>query len=112
MESSARVLIVANQTAATPTLIEAVRRRAASGPSTFMLLVPQASHGLGKLVSADATASDTDESETVLGWALPLLEDAAGGKVDGMIGDLATGGPTARALVGPSSGWRGRNPYS
>lgn len=89
MESSApaRVLIVANQTAATPTLIEAVRRRAESGPCAFMLLVPHSSHGLGKLASADATASDTHDSEAVLELALPLLEDAAGGKMDSMIGD-------------------------
>ena len=37
----ARVLIVANRTAATPPLIEAVRERAARGPCAFTLLVPQ-----------------------------------------------------------------------
>ena len=91
MESSApaRVLIVANQTAATPTLIEAVRRRAESGPCAFMLLVPHSSHGLRKLASADASDSDSDESETVLELALPLLEDAAGGEIDSMIGDAS-----------------------
>ncbi len=89
MESSAptRVLIVAKRTAATPALIEAVRRRAAAGPCTFTLLVPHSSHGLRRLASADASPSDIDESEAVLELAVPLLEDAAGAEIDGMIGD-------------------------
>ena len=44
MEASteARVLIVANKTAATPTLIQAVRERATAGRARFCLLVPKA----------------------------------------------------------------------
>ena len=86
MESSepARVLIVANRTAATPALIEAVRRRAASEACTFTLLVPHSSHGLRKLASAEASDSDINES---LELALPLLEDAAGDEVEGVTGD-------------------------
>src|SRR4051795_10153033 len=38
--SSTRVLVVAHKTAATPALLEAVRRRAAAGPAAFHLLVP------------------------------------------------------------------------
>ena len=39
MESStpARVLVVANRTAATPALVEAVRERASRGPTQFTL---------------------------------------------------------------------------
>lgn len=87
MESSspARVLVVANRTAATPALIEAVRARAARGPATFTLLVPHFTHGLHKMV--DAQDTDRSESEAVLELALPLLEEAAGGKVEGMVGD-------------------------
>jgi len=91
MESSepARVLIVANRTAATPALIEAVRRRAASGPCTFTLLVPHSWQGLTRLTSAEDSHSDANESDAdaVLELALPLLEDAAGGEVEGMTGD-------------------------
>ncbi len=87
MESStpARVLVVANRTAATPALIEAVRERAARGPASFTLLVPHTSHGLHRLV--DPEDQGMSEAEEVLDMAIPLLEDAAGGKVEGLVGD-------------------------
>jgi hypothetical protein len=87
MESStpARVLVVAHKTAATPALIEAVRERAARGPATFTLLVPNAAHGLHAVV--DAEDQDESESQSVLDLAVPLLEEAAGAPVEGMVGD-------------------------
>jgi hypothetical protein len=88
MESSTspqRVLVVAHRTAATPALIEAVRERAARGPATFTLLVPNPAHGLHRLV--DPEDQEVNEAQTVLDLALPLLEEAAGGHVEGMIGD-------------------------
>jgi hypothetical protein len=87
MESSSptRVLIVAHKTAATPALIQAVRDRAQRGACTFTLLVPNAAHGLHKVV--DPEDQDAGEAQTVLDLALPLLEDAAGGPVEGMVGD-------------------------
>jgi hypothetical protein len=39
-----RILIVANRTAAAQRLLDAVERRAASGPCTFTLLVPDVEH--------------------------------------------------------------------
>jgi len=89
MESSAptRVLIVANRTAATPALIEAVRRRAAAGSCAFTLLVPRTSHGLDKLTTPEDSGSDTSDAETVLELAVPLLQDAAGREVEGITGD-------------------------
>lgn len=86
MESSTptRVLIVAHKTAATPALLEAVRQRAAQGPCRFTLLVPNAAHGLHRVV--DPEDSDRSEAEEVLELALPLLEDAAGGQVRGLVG--------------------------
>jgi hypothetical protein len=80
-----RVLIVAHKTAATPALIDAVRERAARGPSTFTLLVPNAVGGLAKVM--DPEDQPEDQARDVLSLALPLLEDAAGGPVDGMVGD-------------------------
>ena len=82
---SARVLVVANRTAATPALIDAVRRRASSGPASFTLLVPNVAHGLHKVV--DPEDQDVSESQAALDLAIPLLEEAAGGEVVGMIGD-------------------------
>ena len=78
MESSAprRILIVANRTAATPALIDAVRKRASESACQFTLLVPR--------TFWDA---DTEESAVTLELAIPLLEEAAGSHVEGLIGD-------------------------
>jgi hypothetical protein len=87
MEAStpARVLVVAHKTAATPALIEAVRDRAARGPCTFTLLVPNPVHGLDRVADPEDAASS--EGHQVLDLALPLLEDAAGERVEGILGD-------------------------
>jgi hypothetical protein len=85
MESAARVLVVANKTAATPGLLEAVRERAARGPCEFALLVPNTTHGLHKVVDPEDQAAT--EAEQTIELALPLLEEAAAGRpVDAMIG--------------------------
>ena len=78
MESSAprRILIVANRTAATPALIDMVRKRASEGARQFTLLVPR--------TFWDA---DTEQSAVTLELAIPLLEEAAGSHVEGLIGD-------------------------
>ena len=62
MEAKARVLIVANKTAATPALIAAVRERAGRGPAHFTLLVPSAAHGLHQFVDPE----DQGQSEAEL----------------------------------------------
>ena len=87
MESSTptRVLVVANRTAATPALLDAVRERAGRGPCTFTLLVPNTAHGLHRVV--DPEDQGQTEAEETLELALPLLEKAAGAPVEGMIGD-------------------------
>lgn len=75
MEATAphRTLIVANLTAATPILLQEVERRALESPTTaFVLLVPN--------VESRKTADWTLET------ARKLLEKAAGGHVDGLIG--------------------------
>ena len=70
------VLIVAHRTAATPPLLAEVRRRAEQGPCRFTLLVPR-----------PYWDADTEQSAITLELAIPLLEEAAGGRVEGMIGD-------------------------
>lgn len=80
-----RILVVANRTAATPALLEAVRERAAREPCAFTLLVPASAHGLHQLV--DAQDQGTTEAEQTIALARPLLEEAAGGPVDVLVGD-------------------------
>jgi len=87
VESSApsRVLVVAHKTAATRPLIDAVRERAGRGPASFTLLVPSQTHGLHRVV--DPEDQGPGEAQAVLDHALPLLREASGGEVEGMIGD-------------------------
>ena len=86
MESSGspRVLVVAHKTAATPALLEAVRERAARGPATFTLLVPNAAHGLHRVV--DPEDQEHSEADQMIELAVPLLEEAAGAPVESMVG--------------------------
>jgi hypothetical protein len=75
-EEERSVLIVANRTAATPGLLDEVRRRTSQGACRFTLLVPR--------TYWDA---DTEESAVTLELAIPLLEEAAGGHVTGLVGN-------------------------
>src|ERR671925_192249 len=85
MPEPAHVLVVAHQTAATPGLLDAVRERAARGPATFHLVVPQHAHGMHKVV--DPQDAGVNEAQRVLDLALPKLSEAAGSQVIGSIGD-------------------------
>ncbi len=84
-EVPTRVLVVAHKTAATQPLLDAVRERAGRGPARFTLLVPNAAHGLHRVV--DAEDQGAGEAQSVLDHALPKLSAAAGSEVEGMIGD-------------------------
>ncbi len=80
-----RVLLVANRTAATEGLCDAVRARARNGPVSFHLVVPAHPHGLHKVV--DPQDGDEGESARALAAALPVLSAAAGAPVTGHVGD-------------------------
>jgi len=75
-EEGAHVLVVAHRTAATPRLLDEVRRRAQQSQCRVTLLVPRPYWN-----------PDTEEAELVVELAVPLLEEAAGGHVEAVIGD-------------------------
>jgi uncharacterized membrane-anchored protein len=75
-----RVLVVTNKTNATPAVLQAVRERAQEGPTKFFVLVPNPEH-----LSFDRVSTDTHAGEQVLAQALPLLEEPAGGEVEGRV---------------------------
>jgi uncharacterized membrane-anchored protein len=83
LHPEAQVLVVANKTAATPALLDAVRERARRGPARFHLLVPNpAVHA--ELTTAERDRHHTD-GEHVLELALPLLDQAAGAEAEGSV---------------------------
>ncbi len=85
MKDRARILIVANRTAATQRLLDAVRSRADQAPADFHLMMPATPQGLHRVV--DPEDSGRDEAQARLASALPLLSQAAGSPVTGEVGN-------------------------
>ena len=80
----ANILIVADQTADSPQLLDAVARRASEGPCSFTILVPRRAHGLHQVVDREDHAAD--QAFARLDAVVPLLLRAAGHPIVGMIG--------------------------
>lgn len=87
-----KILVVANRTADSPDLIEALCRRAAEAPTSFTLLVPAVPHGL-------AWAADMKA-----GWSEAALRaDRASGRIrrSGLeLDEVIVGDPDPFAAVG------------
>ncbi|MEA2150444.1 MAG: hypothetical protein QOD69_2274 [Solirubrobacteraceae bacterium] len=86
MTGPTRVLIVANRTAATDQLLDAVRRRASAGPAEFHLLVPATPRGLHRVI--DPEDAGREEAAQQLEHALPRLREVVGAEVTGHVGDF------------------------
>jgi hypothetical protein len=56
----ASVLVVANRTAESPELLDALRARAVHGPCEFTLLVPSTAHGLAWAADPDAGQEEAE----------------------------------------------------
>jgi hypothetical protein len=84
-----RVLVVAHRTAATPRLLDEIRARSARSPCDFTLLVPR-----------PYWDPETEQAAATLELAIPLLDEAAGGHVEGILGDSDPFAAVEQALEG------------
>jgi hypothetical protein len=61
MAEKARVLVVANRTAESPELLEALRTRTMHGPCEFTLLVPSTPHGIAWAADMHAGGAEAEQ---------------------------------------------------
>jgi hypothetical protein len=94
MADKAKVLVVANRTAGSSELLEALRERAEAGPAEFHLVVPASPRGASWAFDMH---SGQDAAEHDLEGALQRIRDL-GLEVDGEVGD-----PDPVAAVSDSS---------
>jgi hypothetical protein len=83
MAEQAHVLVVANKTASSPELLEALRTRADQGPARFHLVVPSSPRGASWAFDMHSGQSDAEHD---LEGALGRIR-ALGLDVDGEVGD-------------------------
>jgi hypothetical protein len=79
-----RVLVITDRVAATPSLLDTIRGRAARGPATFRILVPNPAAAEWHPTHPERH-DKVAEAERVLAQALPLIEEAAGHAVEGLV---------------------------
>lgn len=80
----ANVLVVANRTAGSPELLDALRQRAAQGEATFTLLVPATPHGVAWAADMHSGGS---EAEDHMNAAVQRMRDAGLNVKEGKVGD-------------------------
>lgn len=61
MAAEARVLVVANRTAESPELLDALRTRTMQGPCRFTLLVPSTPHGISWAADMHAGGDEAEQ---------------------------------------------------
>jgi hypothetical protein len=61
VSAKSRVLVVANRTAESPELLDALRARAVQGPCEFVLLVPATPHGIAWAADMFAGQSEAEK---------------------------------------------------
>lgn len=89
MTDKARVLVVANRTAESPELLDALRTRTLHGPCEFTLLMPATPHGLAK--AADPHSGE----EEAKSHRAPYLADLRGEGLDIAAAKVGDGDPLA-----------------
>jgi hypothetical protein len=103
MAAEARVLVVANRTAESPELLDALRTRTMQGPCEFTLLVPSTPHGIAWAADMHGAGEEAEEHRKA------FVEEL---RVEGLnVGDAKVGDPNHRDLKRPialRSGWRAR----
>ncbi len=84
MADRARVLVVANRTAESPELLEALRSRTVRGPCEFTLLVPSTPHGIAWAADMHAGGDEAEAHRTAF---VTELRDEGLDVADARVGD-------------------------
>ncbi|MFL5886834.1 MAG: hypothetical protein ACJ77M_17330 [Thermoleophilaceae bacterium] len=84
MAEKARILVVANKTALSDELRDAMLERAGRGPTEFVLLVPATAHGPARLMDPHAEEDKIGSQEEL---AVERLRGAGLDVVEGRLGD-------------------------
>ena len=91
MAAEARVLVVANRTAESPELLDALRTRSLQSPCHFTLLVPSTPHGLGW--AADMHGGGPEAERHRVAFLEELRQEGLN------VGDAKVGDPDALAAI-------------